>query len=131
VTTAGVPDSRPHQVVQAIVLLWISGALGTLASLSEAADSWSERVVVVLVMLGVTALLSVPLWRGRNWGRLLYVILVALSFAELLSWWGTSERPALAVALEAVSFVADAGSFFLLFTPPGSSWFRLEGPTEN
>jgi len=47
-----------------------------------------------------------------------------LSLAEFLASWGTSERPAVEVALEAVSFVADAGSFFLAFTAPGSSWFR-------
>jgi hypothetical protein len=53
-----------------------------------------------------------------------YLILVALSFAEFLSLWGIAERPKVEVALEAVSFVADAGCFFLLFTEPGSLWFR-------
>jgi len=123
VTTAPAPGTRPHEIVQAVALLWISGTLGLFASLAETDDSWAARVVVVLVMLAITVALSVPLWRGRNWGRVLYVVLVALSFAELVSSWGIAERPWLAVALEAVSFVADAGSFFLLFTQPGSSWF--------
>ena len=130
-TTAPAPGTRPHEILQAIALLWISGTLGLFAALAEADDSWGARVVVVLMMLAVTVALSVPLWRGRHWGRVLYVILVALSFAELVASWGTAERPWLAVALEAVSFVADAGSFFLLFTQPGSSWFRLERPTES
>ena len=73
-------------------------------------------------------MLSVGLWRGRNWGRIAYLILVALSLAEFLSSWGVVERPAVEVALEAVSFVADAGSFFLLFTPPGSLWFSYTPP---
>ena len=81
-------------------------------------------IVAALVMLALTVVLSVGLWRGRNWGRVAYLILVALSFAEFFASWGVVERPALEVALEAVSFVADAGSFFLLFTQPGSLWFR-------
>ena len=40
-----------------------------------------------------------------------------------LAAWGVAERPPFEVALEAVSYVADVGSFFLMFTPPGSSWF--------
>jgi hypothetical protein len=43
---------------------------------------------------------------------------------QFLSSWGTVERLPLSIALEAVSFVADGGSFFLLFTNPGSLWFR-------
>jgi hypothetical protein len=121
---APVLGTRPWQIVQAIALLWVSSALGLCASLSEAGESGPTLVVVVLVTLAVTAVLSVPLWRGRNWARVLYVVLVATSFAEFVAAWGVAERPALAVALEAVSFVADGGSFFLLFTPPGSLWFR-------
>ena len=119
--------ARPHQIVQAIALLCISGSLGLLSSLSESAESSAAVAIAVLVMLTVTVVLSVALWKGRNWGRVLYVVLVALSFAELVASWGTAERPGLSVALEAVSFVADAGSFFLLFTPPGSLWFRYLG----
>ena len=115
--------ARPHQIAQAIALLWISTTLGFFASFSETSKSWGTLSLVVLVMLAVTVTLSVGLWRGRHWARMAYLILVALSFAEFLSLWGTAERPAVEVALEAVSFVADAGSFFLVFTAPGSSWF--------
>jgi hypothetical protein len=116
--------TRPPQIVQAIALLWISTMLGFFSSVSENDESWATLIVAALVMLAVTVVLSVGLWRGRNWGRLVYLILVALSFAEFLSLWGISETPKVEVALEAVSFVADAGSFFLLFTQPGSLWFR-------
>lgn len=81
-------------------------------------------VAMVLTMLVLLGVLTVMLWRGRNWARMLYAILVAMSLAAFLSSWGASERPAVEVALEAVSFVADGGSFFLMFTRPGSSWFQ-------
>ena len=123
-TTARLPGTRPHQIVQAIGLLWISTTLGFFPSVSENDESWAMLIVAALVMLAVTVVLSVGLWRGRNWGRIVYLILVALSFAELLATWDISERPGLERALEAVSFVADAGSFFLLFTEPAASWFQ-------
>jgi cation transport ATPase len=115
---------RPRQIIQAIALLWVSTTLGFFSSLSENDESWAALIVAVLVMLALAVALSVGLWRGRNWGRMMYLILVALSLAAFLSVWGTSERPRFEVALEAVSFVADAGSFFLLFTRPGSIWFE-------
>jgi hypothetical protein len=123
VTTARVPGTRPPQIVQAIALLSISTTLGFFSSLSENDESRATLILAALVMLALTVVLSVGLWRGRNWGRMVYLVLVALSFAEFVSSWGVAERPAVDVALEAVSFVADAGSFFLLFTPPGSLWF--------
>lgn len=119
---------RPRQIVHAIALLWISTALGVAAGVSEAQRSGelqvAAMVVGVLTTLLLLGVLTVMLWRGRNWARMLYVILVAMSLAAFLSSWGTAERPSIEVALEAVSFVADAGSFFLMFTSPGSTWFE-------
>jgi hypothetical protein len=126
VTTRQVVE-RPQQIIQAIVLVWISTALGVGASLLEAqrgAESRAALVVTLIVMLGLLAALTVALWRGRNWARMLYLFLVATALAAFLAAWGTSERPRFEVALEAVSFVADGGSFFLMFTRPGSNWFR-------
>ena len=115
---------RPNAIIQAIALLWISSALGVASSFSELSASQSALIFSALVMLAVAIGLTVGIWRGRNWARMLYLVLVALSLASLASTWGTSERPQFEVALEAVSFVADAGSFFLMFTPPGSLWFQ-------
>ena len=114
----------PRQILQALALLWISTGLGFAAGYPDAVKSWGTLALAVLFMLGVAITLSVALWRGRNWGRMVYLILVALSFTAFLASWGVTERPAVEVALEAVSFAADAGCFFLLFTQPGSLWFR-------
>jgi hypothetical protein len=116
--------ARPRAIVQAIALLWISSGLGFAGSLSEVAESQGALIFSAFVMVALAAALSVGIWRGRNWARMVYLILVVLSLASLVSTWGTTERPQFEVALEAVSFVADAGSFFLIFTPPGSSWFQ-------
>ena len=118
---------RPRAIIQAIALLWISSALGFAASLSEVKSSSGELVLSALVMLAIAVSLTVALWRGRNWARMVYLILVVLSLANFVALWGTVERPQVEVAMEAVSFVADAGSFFLMFTEPGASWFSDPG----
>jgi lysylphosphatidylglycerol synthetase-like protein (DUF2156 family) len=118
--------TRPSQILQAIVLLWVSAALGLWAGLlqvpggQDATAAIAVMVVETIILLGV---LTFAIWRGRNWGRILYVVLVALSLAAFLDTWGT-EQPTVDVALEAVSFVADAGAFFLMFTKPGALWFQ-------
>ena len=116
--------ARPMAILQAIALLWISSGLGFAASLSEVSDSQDALIVSVLVMVVLAVALTVGIWRGRNWARIVYLILVLLSLTNLVSTWGLTERPPFEVALEAVSFVADAGSFFLMFTSPGSLWFQ-------
>ena len=118
--------SRPRQILQALALLWISTGLGFAAGYSEAVKSWDSLILTIVLMLAVAVTLSVAVWRGQNWGRLAYVILVLLSFMELVATWDIAERPALERALEAVSFVADAGSFFLMFTMPGAQWFQSQ-----
>ena len=65
------------------------------------------------------------MWRGRNWARVLYLVLVVLSLMAFPSSLNDSQRPVVEIGLEAVSFVADAGSLFLLFTTPGSLWFQM------
>lgn len=115
--------TRPRQILQAIALLWISTGLGFAAGYPDAVKTWETLALSVIFMLAVTVTLSVGLWRGRNWGRVAYLILVLLSFMELVASWDIVERVAVERALEAVSFVADAGSFFLLFTAPGALWF--------
>jgi len=123
VTTRPVAE-RPRQIIQAIALLWMSTTLGFFSSLSENDESWATLILAALVMLVLAVALSIGLWRGRNWGRVVYLVLVSLSLAAFVSAWGVAERPPVEVALEAVSFVADAGSFFLVFTKPGSIWFE-------
>ena len=123
---ARVLRTRPSQILQAIALLWVSAGLGLWAGLLQAQrvqDGTDAIVVMVVETLLLLAVLTFAVWRGRNWGRILYVVLVALSLAAFLDTWGTVQ-PTVDVALEAVSFVADAGSFFLMFTSPGSLWFQ-------
>lgn len=116
--------ARPRAILQAIALLWISSGLGFAGSFSQVAAAQGELIFSALVMVALAVALSIGLWQGRNWARIMYLILVLLSLTNLVSTWGLTERPQFEVALEAVSFVADAGSFFLMFTPPGSLWFQ-------
>jgi len=59
VTTARLRASRPHQILQALALLWISTTLGFFSSLSENDESWETVLLAALVMLALTVVLSV------------------------------------------------------------------------
>jgi hypothetical protein len=119
---------RPRQILQALLLLWISSTLGTVSGYSqsqrEPGASLAGFAIVVGMILLLTIVMSTGIWRGRNWARIMYLVLVSISFASLVSSWGLVERPGVEVALESVSYVADFGSFFLMFTRPGSLWFQ-------
>jgi hypothetical protein len=124
---------RPPQILHAIALLWISTSLGLSAAVlgvQRAGGAWDAIAVTVGLMLVIMGVITVMVWRGRNWARILYVVLVATSLASFLASWGVAERPPFEMALEAVSYVADAGSFFLMFTQPGSSWFTETRETQ-
>ena len=117
---------NPRPILQAIALLWISTGLGMSAAVLEAQRAASSRdsiAVMLLIMLVIMGVLTAMVWRGRNWARILYLVLVATSLASFVAAWGVAERPPFEVALEAVSYVADAGSFCLMFTQPGAAWF--------
>jgi hypothetical protein len=65
---------RPRQIVQAAGLFWLSTTLGIVAACSEAQRSPGSLAalgVVVLLILALTIVMTVAIWRGRNWARIL------------------------------------------------------------
>ena len=129
-----VPDrmvaERPWQVRRAVWLLWISYALAfPLLYLEVERSPDGGALAVGAVLLAIGAALNVNIWRGANWARITYLALFAVSF--LAFWFAAGDMLTASVfefLLNAANSILDAIAMFLIFTPPGSLWFRKVVP---
>jgi hypothetical protein len=79
----------------------------------------------VVVFFGLGAMLNVMIARGYNWARIAYLVLTVLSAAILWSTWQQLiGEGSIELVLNAVSVALELVALFLLFTRPGSLWFR-------
>jgi hypothetical protein len=120
---------RPRQVVYAVVLLWISFALGVPAAYWEhqrtPADVAPVYWVLAALIIGLFILVIVFLGRGRNWARIVLLVLVVISFLSFLGTMGEMlSHPAIEIVLNVVTLAIDAVAVYLVFTKPGALWFR-------
>ena len=74
---------------------------------------------------------NVAMWRGRNWARIVYLIfsvLSVLTFVRVLAQG--LQATLIEIVLFVVSTVLDVGVSYLLFTKPGSLWFKTVQPAQ-
>jgi hypothetical protein len=65
------------------------------------------------------------LGRGRNWARIVLLVLVLISFLSFLGTMGEMlSHPAIEIVLNVVTLAIDAVAVYLVFTKPGALWFR-------
>jgi hypothetical protein len=122
---------RPKHITVAIWLLWTSLAfgipLGYFDYLRVEDEEYSALSLVmggVFLVIGI--LLNIFITRRHNWARVVYVALVAISLAFvpfLVTEW--VDHPFYEVALTVATIVLDVIVVYLLFTKPGSLWFRF------
>lgn len=125
-------EAKPKQVTYAVWLLWISILLSIPTSIYEfdRIQEWSRLVEIGLIatfvlMYGLEIALTLLIGRGRNWARITFLVLVALSFASVLPGLPVFlTYPVSQLALNAAILAAELAAIYLLFTPPGSRWFR-------
>ena len=122
---AGRLAERPLQITLAIVLSSVS----LLIVVVSAALPYSSQPVQQAIETGLWALViaagvvdNLAVWRGRNWARVVYAVVTVLGLLNVLL--ELSARPAASVALDLVSLVLAGGVVYLLFTKPGSLWFK-------
>lgn len=132
-----VPDrllaGRPRQVASAVFLLWISYALAFPMIFLEFERSAQGvpfgMIALWAVFLAIGAALIVSIWRGANWARIAYMVLFVLSF---LGFWFSAaemlEKSVFEFMLNAVNAGLDGVALYLIFTQPGSLWFRKAAP---
>jgi peptidoglycan/LPS O-acetylase OafA/YrhL len=126
------PD-KPSQVRRAVILLWISLAIGVAESvLNPGLHAQDDLPISILVMGGtyaINALLIHLVSRGRNWAR---IVLLLLTFAGLSMymvfpgevftgpWWS--------VTLTGLGIVLDVTALAMLFTGKGAKWYSSRAP---
>jgi hypothetical protein len=65
------------------------------------------------------------MWRGRNWARIIFLMLAALSVVAFVADVGKMlQSSVIEVVLNVVSTGMDVAGAYLLFRKPGSLWFR-------
>jgi hypothetical protein len=133
----GVP---PKQVIWAVWLMRISLVVGyaslflardlTAALGDVPADARSTSVVFFFVVLALTAV--VYLWLiqcvkdGRNWARIVMLLLTALGVLSMLAGGG-DDVPASIHLISVIDTIMDVTAIVLLFRAPGSLWFSSRG----
>jgi hypothetical protein len=127
-----VEKTKPRQVTYAVWLLWMSILLSIPTSIFEFDRTQQDRplpetglIVSFLLIYALEVALVLLISRGRNWARITFLALVALAIVSasrgvflILSY------PVSQLALNAGILATELAAIYLLFTPPGSRWFR-------
>ena len=124
---------RPLQVTRAAGLLWLSLLIGLFRSVIDwhhlrlLTASLSGLLVGVAFNLGMLALLTWKVSRGRNWARITFLVLTLLGLVPyvpiLLS---TFHRSPMMAAVSLVQTATQLFALVLLFTSPGREWFAVD-----
>jgi hypothetical protein len=117
-------EERPRQVVHATALLWTAFALDLISGYRQSQrdpDLMSPAGAVAAgTVIALAVAVNVSVWRGRNWARVVYAIVTMLAFLTLF----LDTPPAGERALTLTTLLIGVVVLYLLFTTPGSLWFR-------
>ena len=123
---------RPRQISTAVWLLWISFAIGSLnRDLIYPLIIGTHSLSLIATVIGSSITILVTIWisrkllLGRNWMRITLLIafaigLLLMPFNMKMLFHGSTEL----LIVYVVQGVIQAISLWLLFTKPGSDWFR-------
>jgi hypothetical protein len=125
----GAPMDAPPAVKTAMKLFWISVFL----TFIELALDWERAAVGVstmLVLIVTGILCAIQIWlilnigRGRNWARITWLVLFALSLIGTLPSFPELARSApLYTSVLVIDLLLSLYGFYLVFFP-GRDWFR-------
>jgi hypothetical protein len=122
------PRERPRVVVIAVALLWTEVALGLLESLLDwenltANDSARFGLIVDVLFVGLSVLINIMVWRGRNWARIVGLVLTILGVVGFAPVVGAEfARAPFVTLLVMVELLLDVIALYLVFVP-GRQWF--------
>jgi hypothetical protein len=122
------PMERPRVVVIAVALLWTEVALGLLESLLDwenltANDSARFGLIVDVLFVGLSVLINIMVWRGRNWARIVGLVLTILGVVGFAPVVGAEfARAPFVTLLVMVELLLDVIALYLVFVP-GRQWF--------
>lgn len=127
--------NRPPEVTLAARLLWVALALGAFNAIVDSArlataGSVSPYFVVgsvagSLLVLGLLAWLTHRIAHGRNWARIVFLLMfvmgIPIFLLQLPAMFATS---VFATAISAAISVLQMIALYLVFLGAGSHWFR-------
>lgn len=119
--------SRPTYVTVAVTILAATSVFGIASSMMRGTFAYQQVVSLAVYTLGF--LLAWLIFRGRNWARWVYLVLIALAVSDLLFShaelrWRLS-RPATEIAWFSFRSLLSPVAVALLFLPLSNEWFRL------
>jgi hypothetical protein len=127
--------ARPRQVQIAVALLWLSLVLGIPEAILSTRPAPTEDgrvdtvfVVVMLLAFAFTFFLTVKVYQGRNWARIVVLVLTALSITMTLFPFDEPRVDGpLLQGLRLLCVLIDVAAMYLVFSKPGSLWFKRQG----
>jgi len=124
-------ETRPVQVTCALWLNWTSIALSIptavyeYGTLGEGPVAVPMFIVIVVLMYGIEIALAILIGQGRNWARITYLVLAALSFISIPpSLARYLQYPLPQLALNASILALYLAVIYLPLPHPGSLWLR-------
>ena len=119
---------RPRQVVWAVRLLWATLILWVLQMGFDFVRAPPVAIAGVVLptsfMVAFAGYVNICIYRGRNWARILTLLLTILSTALVLFGPSDPTDSTLERVFTAVNTTSDVVCMYLLFTSPGSTWFK-------
>jgi hypothetical protein len=129
------PVTRPSQVTRAAQLLTSALVLGLVASAIRLARQihglqLALSLLILVAFLTVLFYLVMKIWAGRNWARILLLVLVVLNtpFA-ILGYLAEAQTNVVPAVLSLIIVVLQVLATVLLFTKPAHRWFRKSSYT--
>jgi hypothetical protein len=122
------PMERPRVVVIAVALFWTEVALGLLDSGLDwryltADDSAAFILTVEALFVGLSVLINIKIWQGRNWARIVALVLTILAVVGYAPQIGAEfARAPFVTALAMIELLLDVVGLYLVFVP-GRQWF--------
>jgi hypothetical protein len=121
---------RPREVTRAVQLLASSLAIGLLNSVFHLAQRTSGvpmflALLIVILSFGLLFFLVMKVSAGRNWARIIVLILVlcGIPFA-IPAYLQEVRRNVLSGTLSIIIVLLQLGGTYLLFTRKSNLWFR-------
>ena len=119
----------PGHVMLAVRLLWISLVIGLPILFVPSGEALSANAraagfMVQLAMFVFAAYLNLCIARRRNWARVVSLVLFLLGLLLMAFAPPAATVSLLEKVINVADLLLDGAAMYLLFTPPGSSWFE-------
>jgi hypothetical protein len=124
-------ESKPAAVGMATFLIYLSLAVGVLkvvfdwGHLKASGRSANPIISVGAFTIVVIGLLAWKMGQGRNWARITFLILFIVGAVPAMAILKSNlDRSVVVGVLAVIQTIAQLYALWLVFTPPGSHWFK-------